>query len=162
MKRFWRNLQARERMSLIIGALTVAGFLFYTLFWAPINEERSRLRASVAEQRELLAWMQTAADEVGRLRSESAKAMGGAGKSLLSRLDAVSKKMGLTNFIKRMQPDGDTNVRIWFEAVGFDTVLAWVREVSGAGDVVVRDFVVDKADAAGTVNVRLVLQGNAS
>ncbi|MEJ2576432.1 MAG: type II secretion system protein M [Gammaproteobacteria bacterium] len=161
MRQLWRNLQDRERLALVVGAAAVAALMFYTLFWAPINEERERLRASVAEQRELLAWMKVAAEEVRSHRSQAAAASDGEARSLLSQLESEAKAAGLSKYIKRMQPDGATGVRVWLEDLRFDEVLAWVGEVSGERAVAVKDFVADRTDREGTVNVRLVLQDQA-
>jgi general secretion pathway protein M len=158
MRQAWHKLQARERLVLLVGTVGLLGLLFQLFFWAPINEERSRLRASIAEQRELLAWMTRAAEKVRLHRRGAAAAADGTRRSLLSGVEAAATSMNLGSYLKRMQPEGDVNVRVWLESVAFDDVLAWVDEVSQGRDVVVKDVVVDRAAEQGKVNVRLLLQ----
>ena len=159
MSGYWRNLQSRERVLLIAGAVLLSVVLIYTLVWATLSSERSSLRSSVRDQRQLVAWMKAAALEVGRLKNTASASRDGSSRSLLSRVDSTAKELGLSGYIKRIQPDGTSSVRIWFEGVAFDEAMAWLGEILKEGDSVTQDLVVERTADEGIVNLRLVLEG---
>lgn len=162
MIRYWHKLQNRERAALVIAAIVVSLLSFYIFLWEPISSERARLRQSVAAQQQLLGWMQAAVERVKSYRSLSSSASGDSKQSLLVRVEASAKEAGLSKNIRRIQPDSNNNVRVWIDAASFDEVVEWLVGLIKEGDVATRDLAVNKAAAAGTVNVRLLLQRTSS
>lgn len=159
MNEWWANLGARERMLVIVAAVVVALAALYGLAWRPFSERMQRLEQTVAEQRELRAWMESAAQEVQRLR----RAGGGPGRtgggSLLSVADRTAKEAGLGGAVKRVEPEGTGKVRIRLEQAGFDDLSRWLQRLAREFDVRVESITVDGGRQTGIVNARLTLEG---
>jgi general secretion pathway protein M len=159
LQAYWAGLQSRERHTLIAGALALILLLGYALVWEPYQSELKRLRQSVAEQEQLLAWMEQAAAEVAQLR-RSAPARSASRQPLLTLVDTTARQRGLGGALKRVQPDGEA-VQVWLEQAAFDEVLRWVDGLARSHGIRVNGMVVERAEASGLVNARLVLEGGA-
>ncbi len=159
MRQYWDNLQPRERRILAVGAVALLLLLLYALVWDPYRSAVARLEQSVAEQRELVIWMQGAAAEVNRLQKSSGRKQLPPGQSLLTVVDSMAKAQGLGQAIKRVQPDGARAVRVWMEQASFDSVLKWIDTLNARYGIVVTGLVVDRQETPGLVNARVVVEG---
>ncbi len=159
MKEYWANLQPRERQVLIIGLAVAVPLLFLILVWEPILERRASLQERVTEQRDQLAWMQQAAQQIATLQAQGGQKQASPGQSLLTLVDSSARRAGLGDAIKRIQPEGQGEVRVWLDAAPFDPLLGWLDGLSADHGVSVKGVVVERAEGAGLVNVRLVLEG---
>ncbi len=158
MNRYWSTLQPRERRIVLIGATLLLVLGVYALIWAPLTERTATLRENVRAERETLDWMRQAASEVTRLRGRAAPA-GAAGGPLLTRVDTAARSHGLADALKRVQPEGSDNIRVWLEGASFDAVLRWLHEIAGGG-VQISALVVDRAETPGSINARVTLSGS--
>ena len=77
--------------------------------------------------------------------------------SLLSAVDLASKDGTLSKPPSRLQPDGDTQVRVWVDEVQFDSLVRWVNELQTRYGVRVDSLDVERQPTAGLVNARLSL-----
>ena len=161
MKAWLASLDARERGIVVGGAIVLTLLLVYFLGWTPLANKVERLEQSIVEQRADAQWMKSAAAEVARLRT--AAAMPGAGRggqSLLAVVDRTAKQGQLGNAIKRIEPDGQNAVRVWFEDAPFDDVVRWLGGLQQQG-VQVTQLTLDRPGTPGRINARLVLEGSA-
>lgn len=162
MKAFLAKLSLRERQLIYIGA-AVALFLIPVLVWLSLHGRVERLQSIVHGQRVLDQWMRTAAQQAVQLRGASARRRSGkvTDKSLLALVDQTARQAGLHNALKRVEPDKDNSVRVWFEAVVFDDMVRWLSSIRTSYGVEVNGVTVDRQPQAGIVNARLVLKGSA-
>lgn len=161
MKAWLENLEPRERNALMIGAAMLVVMLAYFLGWQPFSARVDRLEQSVQEQRALKQWIAGAAQEVQRLRATrtSATAAGMGGQSLLAVVDQSAKRDRLGTALKRIEPEGATTVRVWFEQAVFDDVLLWLGELRDSYGVRIASISIDRQGSAGLVNARVELEG---
>ncbi len=159
LKSWWGGLQARERQLLGGGGLLLTVMLLWAFVWYPFTKELHRLRSSVTEQRELLAWMEQAAQEAKRLQgSQTHSAPRGGRQSLLTIVDSTARSQGLGTSLKRVQPEGEA-VRVWLEQASFDTVLRWLNLVSQQHGVSITGLALERSATPGQVDVRAILAG---
>lgn len=158
VSRHWENLQARERWALALGALISIGLLFYGLLWAPLVQERGRLSERVVEQRELLSWMQTAAQQVEDLRKTNGAPAEASGGSVLARVERTARAAGLAKSIGQIQPEGAQGARVRLEAVAFDELLRWLDDLAQVG-LTSQELAVERNETAGKADVSLLVQG---
>jgi general secretion pathway protein M len=158
MKSWWQSLQARERRLLSIGAVVTAVFLAWLLLWRPLASERERLHSALPDLESRVAEARTHAAGIiaARAAGQAAPAFSG-GRSLMTLVDAGAREMGLSNGLKRLQPDGDQRVRVEFEGVSFDVLASWVERQVAEG-VEIREWSVDRGLVPGVVNARLSLE----
>ncbi len=158
MNRIGENIQPRERVALILGALAAAGLVFYLLVWAPFGVQRAGLENRLEEQRALLGWMQAAAAQVQALRARGERPAGSADESLLALVERTARGAGLADSIRRIRPEGARGVGVRLEDAAFDGVLRWLGDLTRDGGLSVTQLEAQRAAAAGRVNVTLRLQ----
>ncbi len=158
MREWFDNLEQREQLIVGAGAVLAALLFYWLLIWEPMARHAAELRAGMAESRELIAYLQEAEVEARRLgRNRPAAA---SGRSLLSTVDSSSKKAGLSEYIKRIQPEGQDSVRLWIENAPFEPLANWLLQLQSQHGVILDNGSLDRADRAGAVKARLTLKGN--
>lgn len=163
MKAWFASLAPRERMMVIAAAVLLVLTLGYVLAWEPLTRDVARLEQSVQEQRALKQWMEQAAVEARRLRGGRAGGNGAApvgedAPSLLSLTDETVRAAQLGAAVRRIEPEGDSVVRVVLEQAAFDDVMLWLGMLQRTHGIGVVDFAVDRQDEPGLVNARLTLQ----
>ena len=157
MKDWFKELEQRERLMVIIAAVLVALFLLYSLFLSPMLSKYQALRENVVSQEEDLQWMRTAVAEVRALRGATVR--GGqslGGRSLLSIVDESARSSGLGQQIKRIEPDGNKGVKIWFEQADFDKMIVWLGNLTRSYMIETSNVTIEP-QAPGSVNARIIL-----
>lgn len=163
MKHWFLNLSLRERVMVAGAGLTVLGFVLYSLVWSPLLASNAALSQRVTAQRAELAWMRNAAVEVQRLRAgmapgRSAPATATTGTSLLSHIAATARTRHLDGALSRIQPDGDTGVRLWLDNVPFDQMLSWLDGLAREQGVVIHRLSLERQTTPGRVDARIWLK----
>lgn len=149
-------LQPRERVLVSVGALAVSLTLIYLLLWEPLAQAHTQRRAALEASRALAAQLEVAAQKVQTLR-RPAGAQAGQNLSLMAAVDQASKQPTLGKSPSRIQPEGDREVRVWFEGVAFDALVRWLFDLQTRYGVSVQTLDVEPQAAPGEVNVRLSL-----
>lgn len=160
MKELWGNLSQRDRRLLVLaGGLLLLFILF--MIWSSLHTKVIRLQSLVHDQKVLDQWMQDSAAQLQRLRGAAGPQTGtvSTDKSLLALVDQTARQAGLGGAIKRVEPEQDNNVRVWFEQVAFDDMVRWLNGLGRSYAVRVDTISVERQDQPGRVNVRLVLKG---
>lgn len=150
-----RNLPQRERW-MVIGAGVGALLILYLSLWLPMQREVSRLRLSVPQEKIQLAQMRVQAMEISQLRASGRVPL--AGGNLLANLEQSATANGIRGRITRMEPDGANGARLSLDGVHFNALITWLAGLQGQGGVRIEKATLE-AQAAGTVNARLVLRG---
>jgi general secretion pathway protein M len=157
MINWWLRLAPRDQRTLLIGGLLLAVLLPYWLAWLPLVERGERLTEMVTQQREDLAWMETAAQQLRELRGSAAAPLASGGGSLLGRVDVAVREAGLSGTVRRVQPEGDDRVQVWLEGIGFDAMLGWLTVLQRDHGVRVDSLAVDRRAEPGMVDGRVLL-----
>jgi general secretion pathway protein M len=149
-------LNLRERLLVGAAGATVIAALLFLLVWEPLHDGVKRLREDVATTQALVA-------ELAEARSLVLSGRGGIGviqgqgRSLLSIVDQTGKENGLAATITRMQPEGDTTVRVWLEQADFAALVRWLAALENNYGVAVTEAAIDRESQPGLVRVRLGL-----
>lgn len=161
MKAWFSQLQPKDRRTLVIGAVISVFLLSYLLVWQPASEHLQALRQAVKEDRALLQWMQQSAQQVTQLRAVAAPGAVNIadGQSLLAVIDQSAKSGNLGGAMKRVEPEGQNTVRVWFEQAHFNDVLLWLDSLQRSYGVRVANIVVERQDTPGLINARVSLEG---
>jgi len=161
MKSFLGNLSPRERQ-LIAAGVAVIVFLIPLIVWLSLQGRIERLQGVVEQRQALDQWMQAAAREAAQLRGRMPRAGAhkAGGQSLLALVDQTARQAGLHNALKRVEPDKESSVRVWFEGVAFDDMVRWLNNLNRSDGVGVDVVNVEKQPQSGIVNARLVLKGS--
>lgn len=158
MKEWFAGLESRERRMVIAGSLVVAVVLLYAFLVDPAYSAYQRRHVQVAEQRETLAWMQEAAAQVLHSAPAASVGAGLGGRSLLAVVDGSARQAGLGAAMKRVKPDGSHGVRVWFEGVPFDGLVAWLGGLADQYQIDVTLISLERQGESGRVQAQLTLE----
>jgi len=156
---YFNQLAERERLLLLVAGPLLLLVLVYALLWRPLDQRVEHLQQRVMEQQSLQQWMQVSAQKVQQLRQQSRPGGTVSRQSLLSLVDRTVRQSGLSEALKRVEPDGADKVKVRLEQASFDAVIKWLEVLQSRDSVVVQSISIDRRDSAGVVNVRLTLLG---
>lgn len=157
---FWRGLAARERAVLGGGVAFVVLVLGYTLAWAPLQRELDRLRTEVPKEHAQLQWMQAQTGRLKILRSAAPTALQKQG--ILSFVEQSAEAYSIRQFIKRVDPDGTSSVRLAIDGVPFNSLVEWLANLQKQGGVRIENASLEPQPTPGAVNARLLLRAPSS
>lgn len=158
MKIWWEGLSIRDRRIIIIGGALLTVLMLYALVWDPLHRGVAHLRDANDEQRAVLNWMQKASQEVRALQGVArVDAAVRGGESLLSLVDRTTKIGRLAGTLKKVQPDGDGKVQVWFEQAPFDELVPWLEQLGRQYGVQLENAQFER-QLPGIVNARLTLR----
>jgi general secretion pathway protein M len=159
MKDWLDNLGSRERLMLAGGAALLVLLLLYVLLLEPLLSGYHALQENVAKQRDTVIWMQGSARTIQQLRSSGGTAAKGlGGRSLLAVTDSTARAGGLGPSLKRVEPEGGNSVRVWLDGAPFDVLVKWLGTLSTQHGVEADSVTVERIEAPGLVNARLMLE----
>lgn len=157
-KQWYEGLAPRERVAVIIGAVVVVLAVFYYGIWQPLNNGVSQGRLRLNAQAEETRWMLGIRDEARLLQaSDTQREIQGRNDSLLSIVDATSRKNGMENAVRRIQPDNDDQATVTLDKVNFNQMLFWLRSLQRDYGIAASQMTVSRDDETGTVQARLTL-----
>ncbi len=155
MEAWWKSLTERERYMVVYGALAVALFLFYYVFWAPLNASIDALRNSNEQTRELITWMKNAESEV---RQVGQQANAPASKiSLLTAIEQSVKRNHVNNPAPEIKQLDQTRVQVTFSAVEFIAVVRWLQDVQATAGGKIEKVSMTRTDKQGVVRADITL-----
>ena len=158
MKEWFLSLSQREKVMVQLATAVVLVFLVYLIILEPLASSYSSSKQNVVLAEKSLEWMKTAAQEIKQLRGNGAVAERPNDKqSVLSLVDSSVRKAGLAAVMKRVQPEGDSGVRVWFENAIFDEIVHWLATIESEHGLLVNEINIEQAEATGLVHVRVFL-----
>ena len=158
MKAWWETLSARERLLVIGGLGLILALLGYALVWEPFRTSHRQLQQRVAEQRVDLIWMRQAAREVKRLSGNAGTSPTRDGRSLLTLVDQTARAAGLASALKRVAPQGEDKLSAQLDGVEFDKLIPWLGTLEHDHRIAIVNLSIDRANATGLVNARVILR----
>jgi general secretion pathway protein M len=149
-------LQPRERWMVGVGGIVLLITVIYLGAIEPIMKAHQRRTDALEASRALAVRLEEASAIVQRSH------LGGSpganrSQSLMAAVDMASRSSTIGKPPARIQPEGDAEVRVWFEDVSFDPVVRWVSELQTRYGVTVQTMDVEPKSDAGSVDVRLSL-----
>jgi len=151
-----RRMTPRERVMVAVAALFVAGALVWLLILNPLYTAKANLTQRVAEKAMLLAELQQGA--ASRRNTPSGSAVQGLDQSIVIVIDRTARLRGLSQYLKRNQPDGNNTVRLRFENAPFDDLVTWLAEIKTGYGLETTSASIDLAGPPGRVNCSIVLE----
>lgn len=149
----FKQLRAKDQRMLLVLAVFLVLLIAYGVVWQPIQSFRSTSLEDRERNLALLTMMkQTEAQARAGARSEPMQAFDG---NLLSAITDVANAEGVTP--NRLQPEGESSVSLWFEAVAFSALVQLLDRLDREQGIGVDQMVIDRTEVSGAVRARLVL-----
>jgi general secretion pathway protein M len=155
MRAWYGNLSERDRRIVNIGGVVVLVLVILGLV-VPLNRSITQARQRVTTKQGDLAFIQGAAPQLA-----SAGPMGATvadNSALIVLVDSSARESGLGKSLASSQPTGERMLRVRFERVPFDGLVAWLARLSQNHGVHVDSAEIEHAGEAGLVNAGLVLR----
>ena len=147
-KKYWADLQPRERIILSWGGVIVVLILLYALLLQPLYRAVSFMEASLPGLRSNLVWMRQTDQllEKGGGAPLSQRA-DGSGDSLLSVIESTARRVKIDKSIQQMTPtSNNTEVNVILEGANFNQWLRWVDTLYKNNGVDIRQVSAERDD----------------
>ena len=161
MRNWYENLEAREQIIVLVGAVIVMVALIYSLVWIPVDKRHTQVANSVTNWERSLV-------ELRPLRSLAASSSVRDGAASVSSsqqapiiiVDQTLRSRGLEQYRRRSQPTTANGIRVEFENVAFDELVLWLGDLSQQHAMQVQAGSLSQASQAGTgrINASLTLE----
>ncbi len=156
MREWLDNLQPRERIILLAGAVAAAIIVVWGLIWSPLSAANSNLSLAVAEKQRLEVALQRTAALPGRSATPTAGAA--QGTSLLVLVERTQQAHGLGGAFTQTRPDGPDGINVTFQNASFDSMLSWLVMLQAEHGVSIESATFSSTRQAGLVSGRLFLR----
>lgn len=156
LQEWLRGLAPRERILVGAGSVVVLVTILFLGIWEPLNKAHRQRETDLVAARALAQRLEVIAAEVQKTRAVNGGGVAGGG-SLLTAVDQASKSGTLNRPLTRIQPEGDSEVKVWVDGVSFDALLRWISELEGRYGISIQTADIDKDATPGLVNARLSL-----
>jgi len=155
----WNQLAARDQRILLWGGIALSMILVYFFAWEPFAIEKQRLTKQLSEQEATWQWMQQAAQDIQRLQTQAKpNAPRNSQTSLLTLVDQSIRNSILRNASKRIEPKGDTQVRVDFTAVRFNDLLQWLTQLHNRHQITINSLNLERLAQDGQVKAYVRLE----
>lgn len=155
MRAWYANLSDRDRRIVAIGGIVVVILVILGTV-LPLNRGIAQAKQRVATKQADLAFIRGAAPQIA-----AAGPIAGApaqGASLIVLIDNSARESGLGKSLSSSQPTGERTLRVRFERVAFDGLVAWLARLAQNHGISVDSAEIEHAGEAGLVNAGLVLR----
>lgn len=157
MKQYWQNLEVRERIVIIAGAIVALALLFFVYVWQPLTSSVQQLSATHQQQ---IATLKAVEHYQGQL--QALQRAGFTNKplrgSLLSMLKQSLKEKGLANYLAAPLQQNKQSIAMQFKQVPFDQLMQWMRVMWLQYGLEVQQFQGQADLAPGSATVSLSIQ----
>jgi general secretion pathway protein M len=154
MRAWYEGLSERDRRIVLTGAVVVVILLILGTV-LPLNRSIAQAQKRVTSKQGDLAFIQNAAPQLAAAGPTGNFA---SGESLIVLVDNSARESGLGKALASSQPTGDRGLRVRFEGVAFDGMVAWLARLAQNHGVSVESAEIESAGEPGLVNAGLVLR----
>ncbi len=154
LRSWFGGLQQREQILVVVAGIVLVGALLF-LMVEPLFKATERAQARLDDKYLDLAALERARAEVQALGG--VRRSGASNTPLVVVIDRSSSSAQLAPFLKRNQPDGDSAIRVSFEAAPFNRLIDFLLELQTLHGLVLSNATLNKAEIEGTVNASLTL-----
>ena len=160
MRDWYDNLEAREQVFVLVGAVFVTIALIYFILWAPLDRHHKEIAASVASWERSLAELRPLRSIAASPDSGSTLAIGSSQQAPIIIVDQTLRSRGLEQFRRRSQPTANDGIRVEFENVAFDELVVWLGDLGSQYNLHVQagSMSVQTQAGPGRINASLTLE----
>ena len=148
LKKYWADLQPRERLILGWGGLIVLAILLYALLFQPLYRAIAHMESALPDLRSNLVWIRQTDELMERGGSVPvSQSSEGSNESLLSVVESTARQAKVRKSIQQMVPAKNNNeVRVVLEDADFNQWLRWVDTLYKRYGVDIRQVTAERDD----------------
>lgn len=153
MKKYWQDLNEREREIVFAGALIVVIYLFYALAYSPLKTALTKNTEALQEKKTTLQWLESVQPFASKLsRKESLT-----NSQLLTLLSDKLKTNISKEFPYQLQQTGSGEIQLSFEQVPFEYLISWLTTFQKTYSISIKQVNVEKLPTPGLIKILLVI-----
>lgn len=130
MKDWYDDLEAREQIFVLIGAVFIVIAVLYFALWAPLDKRHQQVARSVANWESSLAALRPLRELAGSANTGQASSGVTGTQPPIIIVSQTLQSRGLEQYRRRSQPTTGNGVRVEFENVAFDELVLWLGDLS--------------------------------
>lgn len=154
------QLPRRDQQALTVMLVALLLGVLYFAVWRPITGFHAEARADHEQARELVAWMESNRPAIQQLSETRSNVQSTSqirdSRALMSLVTSSASESGIK--LQRFEPSGENAIRLWLEDVPFNSVAAWLEQLTEEHGIVIDQAALDRADKPGMISARLTLQ----
>jgi type II secretory pathway component PulM len=149
----WHELNDRDRLAL--KALSIfLGLLLGWLFIISVIDWKNHRQSAYQEARALLTWMHTQEPLARQAAQLSNSVASSTAQSLLATINATAQAHKIA--VKRIEPDGEHNVRLWLENVTYSDLVLCLFELENQKNIHIKQITINKQGVSGYVSGTII------
>lgn len=153
-QQYYYGLSERDQLALSLLTIFFGLLLLVFLIIQPAYNFSVNAQQDYTESLETLEWMSANKQRVSTAANNSKRSEG---QSLLSIANVSAKNFQIV--FKRYEPAGDNGLNLWMSDIAFNQLILWLEGLYKDYGISVDEISVERQQASGLVNVRLVLRG---
>ena len=157
MKDWYENLEARERVFVLVGAVFVTIALLYYGLWVPLDKRHEQVTVSVESFERSLSELGPLRELVASGASDRSTGTVSSQQAPIIVVSQTLKSRGLEQYRQRSTPTSN-GIRVDFENVAFDELVLWLGDLGNKHALYVQQGSVSLVAQAGRVNASLTLE----
>jgi len=162
MFEYLKNINRSERLTLLVGGIFIAIFLCYQVIFSPMNNTIDKKQQILNEKIQTLHWLQQASIDYSQLIKNKPRRNANYSKdSLLTIIDQTTVKLDVRSFIRRIDPEGENQVQIWFERINFDDLIHLLNILQRNNNISVINLSINRQTDLALVDARITVKGGA-
>jgi len=154
VKAYFKNLNPREQKLVLAAGFFVLLFLPYQFIYAPFQDSLTKMQVDTEKVKKNIAWMNNKSQEVRSL-SGAGGSRSASKTSLLTLVETTTKQNKLNKNLRKVQPAGSSNVKVWLDEVPFDRLMQWLDSLVVTHGLSIQDITVEKQSGKGIVNAKI-------
>lgn len=154
--RHYDGLVARDKKVLNLLVVVLFFASLYFLVWLPSHQFMKSAQADLENSTATLVAIKQSLPQA-RLAAKLEQNTKGPvdPQTMVTTISSAGKKYNVE--LKRFEPSGDSNLRVWLEDVAFNSLVQWMQELDTKHSLKVSEISVDRDENSGFVNVRLLI-----
>lgn len=151
---WFSGLEPRERLMVVGCAVVLLVTVLFLGVWEPLTKTHAMRVDALERAQETRLRIDHAAQLA---RASQGRAAPGSGVSLLAAVDQSSKEGTIGKAPTRIQPQGEREVRVWFDDVPFEASLRWLERLQSHYAIEVQTLDIEPESTPGRVKLRASL-----
>lgn len=148
----WQNLQARERIYVVVGGIFLIFILLYSFIVSPWTNHKQDLRNELQENLQTLHYLSSAASQIEQLKLSDTQSI--SDEPLLLEISNSLRQNHLDHFAAQTTQT-DQNITVTFSGVPFDLLSAWLMKIWQEQLIEVKELNLIPLPTAGLVNTTI-------
>lgn len=156
LKSWFNSLPQKERWLVSGTGALIFLTLFYLMVWEPLHDGLQTERQKQQSQKEILFWMQQAAEEVKTLRASGSRGtIRDQNKPITLVIEQSINNAGLKSSVKKIESSGNNGARVTLDEASFNQILVWLNTLATHNGIQVVSANIERGSKPGRTNARL-------